>query len=52
MHNERYYPEPHIFNPTRFLHNPTCALDETDLDPLNIVFGFGRRYVYLFQSRY
>lgn len=34
----RYYKNPMEFNPDRFL------VDNPELDPSNIVFGFGRRY--------
>jgi cytochrome P450 len=36
LHDEKQYPDPHTFNPDRFL-------DDTQPDPTTIVFGFGRR---------
>jgi cytochrome P450 len=39
--DERDYPEPHIFNPERFLKNG--KLDNSVRDPMDIAFGFGRR---------
>jgi cytochrome P450 len=36
LHDEKQYPDPHTFNPDRFL-------DHNQPDPTTIVFGFGRR---------
>ena len=45
MHDARYYHHPEIFNPNRFLQKIDNGLSEDDYNPLNVVFGFGRRYV-------
>ena len=42
LHDEKHYPDPHTFNPDRFL-NPDGALDANMLDPEEAAFGFGRR---------
>lgn len=44
--DERVWEEPASFNPERFL-KPECPQLDSDLDPRNIVFGFGRRSVVL-----
>jgi len=45
LHNESVYPDPHTFNPNRFLkdgqNNPEVK------DPDQITFGYGRRYFVL-----
>ena len=41
MNNEQDYPDPHIFNPERFLKDG--KIDISVRDPVNIAFGFGRR---------
>lgn len=41
MHDEKMYPNPHTFNPDRFMKDG--ALNSEVLDPAEIVFGFGRR---------
>ena len=43
MHNPDIYPEPNTFNPERFIRDG--KLRDDILDPVSIVFGFGRRYV-------
>lgn len=43
LHNEEDYPEPHLFNPDRYLKNGTMNPDIRD--PSTIAFGFGRRSV-------
>lgn len=47
MRDERYYSNPEHFNPQRFsrANNLIEDLDRDDHDPLNVVFGFGRRLV-------
>lgn len=51
MRDERYYSNPEHFNPDRFSRESAInlieGLDEDDYDPLNVVFGFGRRLVAL-----
>ena len=42
LNNERDYPEPHEFKPERFLKNG--ELDSSVKDPMEIIFGFGRRW--------
>lgn len=43
--DETLYPNPQEFLPDRYI-NRTVSPDKVDLlDPKNIVFGFGRRYV-------
>ena len=44
--DERAYPEPHIFKPERFLKNG--ELDSSVRDPMDIAFGFGRRWAFFF----
>jgi cytochrome P450 len=39
---EEIYPDPEIFSPSRFLKNG--KLNKDIRDPLDFVFGFGRRY--------
>ena len=43
LNNEQDYPEPHEFRPERYLKNG--KLDSSVRDPMDIVFGFGRRCV-------
>jgi len=43
LHDEQEYPEPHVFNPERFLKNG--QLDSSVRDPMDIAFGFGRSIV-------
>jgi Cytochrome P450 len=38
LHDETLYKDPMAFNPDRFIG------DNKELDPRNLVFGFGRRY--------
>ena len=45
MHDETAYKDPMAFNPERFLG------DSKELDPRNMVFGFGRRYDAHFDRR-
>lgn len=53
MRDERYYLNPEHFNPDRFSRESANnlrvieGLDKDDYDPLNVVFGFGRRLVAL-----
>ncbi|KIK66226.1 hypothetical protein GYMLUDRAFT_157950 [Collybiopsis luxurians FD-317 M1] len=42
LHNEEDYPEPHLFNPSRFL-DKNGNLDPTVKDPSSAAFGFGIR---------
>jgi hypothetical protein len=42
LNDERVYPEPRIFKPERFLKNG--ELDRSIRDPVDIAFGFGRRW--------
>ncbi|KAF8828027.1 hypothetical protein HHX47_DHR4000822 [Lentinula edodes] len=42
LHNEDDYPEPHLFNPSRFLDS-NGQIDPAIKDPATPVFGFGRR---------
>ncbi|KAF9074000.1 cytochrome P450 [Rhodocollybia butyracea] len=42
LHNEEEYPEPHLFNPSRFL-DADGKLNPDIKDPASAVFGFGRR---------
>ena len=42
LNDEREYPEPHEFKPERFLKNG--KLDSSVTDPMEIAFGFGRRW--------
>lgn len=42
LHDEREYPNPHSFQPERFL-TPDGTLRGDVLDPLKFAFGFGRR---------
>lgn len=46
MRDPKYYPEPLIFNPERFI-GADGGINPSVLDPVNIAFGFGRRYVYV-----
>jgi cytochrome P450 len=41
--DEKDYPEPHIFNPERFLKGG--QIDPSVRSPIDIAFGFGRRQV-------
>ncbi|KAJ3931047.1 MAG: cytochrome P450 [Lentinula lateritia] len=43
LHNEDDYPEPHLFNPSRFLDSNGQISDPLIKDPATPVFGFGRR---------
>ena len=42
--DERDYPEPHVFKPERFLKNG--RVDNSVRDPMDIAFGFGRRWAF------
>ena len=44
MNDERDYPEPHEFNPERFLNDG--KLNSSVRDPMDIAFGFGRRSIF------
>jgi hypothetical protein len=41
LNDVRYYPEPHIFKPERFLKDGKP--DSSVRDPVDMAFGFGRR---------
>ena len=47
LHDERYYPDPDKFDPSRYSRSKESGLNEDDYNPLNVVFGFGRRWAYL-----
>jgi hypothetical protein len=48
-HDEEAYPEATSFKPERFIKNG--ALNKEVRDPRDIIFGFGRRYIFFrFQS--
>lgn len=42
MHDEAVFPDPHVFDPTRYL-TPEGNLDENTADLADPAFGFGRR---------
>lgn len=44
-HDELAYPNPHVFNPGRFLKDGQLNPDVKD--PEQLVFGYGRRYSHL-----
>ena len=48
LNNEQDYPDPHIFKPERFLKNG--KIDSSVRDPVNIAFGFGRRWKFFIVS--
>ena len=48
LNDERDYPEPREFKPERFLKNG--KLDSSVRDPMDIAFGFGRRWALLILS--
>ena len=41
MHDEEVFPDHDVFRPERWLDG--SILENHDVDPFNIVFGFGRR---------
>ena len=43
LHDEPYYPDPDKFDPSRYSRSKESGLNEDDYNPLNVVFGFGRR---------
>lgn len=43
MQDERFYPNPSRFDPGRFLSGSYGGLGIEDYNPLNVIFGFGRR---------
>ena len=44
LRDEEVYPDPNTFNPDRFIKDG--VLNREIRDPRDIVFGFGRRFVY------
>ena len=44
LNDVRDYPEPHIFKPERFLKNGILDTGSSVRDPVDIAFGFGRRW--------
>ena len=48
LNDERVYPEPHEFKPERYLKNG--KLDNSVRDPMDIAFGFGRRWALHYES--
>ena len=48
LNDERDYPEPHEFKPERFLKDG--KLDSSVRDPMDIAFGFGRRWALIILS--
>ena len=50
LNDERDYPDPHEFKPERYLKNG--KLDSSVRDPMDIAFGFGRRWVIYITSPY
>lgn len=61
LNNEKVYgPDPHSFNPDRFIHRkraedcrpgePAAEIDKSIPHPNTIAFGFGRRYASLFET--
>ena len=44
LNDERVYPEPHEFKLERFLKDG--KLESSIRDPMDIAFGFGRRWVF------
>jgi cytochrome P450 len=47
LRDEEVYPDPNVFNPDRFIKEGVLSFQETR-DPREIIFGFGRRYIYYF----
>lgn len=48
LHDENVYPDPFTFNPDRFMNDGKNKTAERD--PAHAAFGFGRRFVYLYNS--
>jgi cytochrome P450 len=46
LHNEETYPDPFNFVPERYLKNG--KIDKSVKNPMDMAFGFGRRFVHLF----
>ena len=46
LHDENEYPDPENFKPERFM-NDGKVHDNEPRDPVDIIFGFGRRFVHL-----
>ena len=44
MHDPELYPDPYEFRPERFIRDGKLDFS-TSPDPMEFVFGFGRRYV-------
>lgn len=49
MHDPVVFEDPHGFHPERFIRDG--KLDPSVLDPLDFVFGFGRRFVGMLSLR-
>jgi hypothetical protein len=66
MRDERYYPEPAVFNPDRFVHlgsfvdeklrwtksdsDEDSNIHAASADPFAVVYGFGRRSEFCFKA--
>lgn len=56
MRDENVYPDPDTFIPERFLHKEPEQVNEGgfkilgDFDPASAVFGFGRRWLYTYNT--
>ena len=46
LHDENLYPDPDSFKPERYLEKATPEMEKRR-NPKNVVFGFGRRQVFL-----
>jgi len=45
MYDETVFPNPHLFQPERFLKPDGSLNEHIEVDPIDWVFGFGRRCV-------